>query len=127
VFQEIFNGAHAVDTYLYDEEKSHETSDNRTGNSLHSHKHVGAGASAWTKWLRNGHGSVSWLVHRSGGYDECTPDLEQHRSRGGSADRPHASTIAEHAAAHDTVVCRSQVKGAFARAPAQSPRSGDAG
>jgi hypothetical protein len=90
--------------------KSHETSDNRTGSSLHTHKHVSAGASAWTGWLWNSHSSVSRLVHRSGGYNECTPDLEQHRSRSGRADHPHSSAIVEYAAAHDTVVRRSQVK-----------------
>jgi hypothetical protein len=107
--QEDFNGARAVVSYLYDKEKSHEISHDRTGNSLHSHKHVSACAIPWTGWLRNGHSSVSWLVHRAGGYNECTADLEQHRSRSGRADHPHASAIAECAAAHDTVVWRYQV------------------
>src|ERR1700722_6813024 len=89
--------------------KSHETLDNRTGNSPHSHRHVCAGASARTGWLRNGHGSVSWFLHRSGGHNEYTPDLEQHRSRSDAADYPHASAIAGYAAAHDTVDWRSQV------------------
>jgi hypothetical protein len=74
--EEEFNGDEAVLSYLNNIGENHETYDNCIGNSLHAHKHVRAGASPRAGWVRNSHGSFSGLVHRFGGYDECTAHVE---------------------------------------------------
>ena len=79
--KEDFNGDGAVSPYLCKKEKTHEIDDNRTGNCPHFDKHIRVGAIARNGWVRNSHGSFSGLVPASGGYDKCSPHLEQHWPR----------------------------------------------
>ena len=79
--------------------ESHETDDNRSGNCLHSNKHIRVGAiehhvgaidrndGAW-----NSHSPFGGFLPASGGYDKRTPQLEEHWPR--SRQRSHAVRIA---------------------------------
>src|SRR4030088_3783786 len=96
----------------------HETDDNVTCDSLHSHKHVRAGARPRTGWVRNSHGSFSGFVHGSGGHDKCSPHMGEHWSCSASAQQPDfCSNACAEPSSHGAGVRGSQVKKipAFAR------------
>src|SRR5450755_2597294 len=71
------------------ERTPHETYDNRIGNSLHSNKHVCAGASRRNGWIRISSGPFGGFVSGYGGFDKCSPDMEEHWPRSASAKRPY--------------------------------------
>jgi len=93
------------------ERTPHESYDNRTGNSLHSHKHVCAGASQRNGWVRVSRAAFSGFVCGSGGFDKCSPDVEEHWPSSASAERSYCrSLFREHLCAEPCTVQGSQVK-----------------
>src|SRR6202165_2391404 len=83
--KEDFNGDGAVVSYLNNKGDNHETRDNSISLCVRALQHVRAGASPRTGWVRISRGSFSGFVRGSGGFDKCSPHMEEHWPRSASA------------------------------------------